>query len=145
MDFMKSLEISRTALSAHRTKINVISENLANSETTRTEEGGPYRRQMIVFEEKQMEGFKEKLTRAQKKSYAGVEVDEIVSSQEDFRLVYNPAHPDADPDTGYVKMPNVNVLTEMADLMVARRSYDANVTVVSNTKDMITKTLEIGK
>ena len=72
-------------------------------------------------------------------------VDEIVRSQEDFALVYNPAHPDADPDTGYVKMPNVDHLTEMADMLVAKRSYEASVTVLSSTKDMVAKALEIGR
>lgn len=75
----------------------------------------------------------------------GVRVEEIVRSQEDFALVYNPAHPDADPETGYVKMPNVDHLTEVADMMVARRSYEASVTALSTTKDMIAKALEIGR
>jgi flagellar basal-body rod protein FlgC len=72
-------------------------------------------------------------------------VDQIVRSQEDFHLVYNPAHPDADPDTGYVKMPNVDHLTEISDMMVARRSYEASVTALSTTKNMVSKALEIGK
>ena len=75
----------------------------------------------------------------------GVTVDQIVRSQEDFHLVYNPAHPDADPETGYVKMPNVDHLTEIADMMVARRSYEASVTALANTKSMVAKALEIGK
>lgn len=75
----------------------------------------------------------------------GVRVDEIVRSQEDFTLVFNPAHPDADPETGYVAMPNVDHLTEMADMLVARRSYEASVTVLSSTKDMVAKALEIGR
>ena len=72
-------------------------------------------------------------------------VADIVESQEDFRLVYNPNHPDADPDTGYVAMPNVNLITEMADMMLARRAYDASVTAMNNTKSMILRALEIGK
>jgi flagellar basal-body rod protein FlgC len=75
----------------------------------------------------------------------GVNVDQIIRSQEDFRLIYNPAHPDADPDTGYVKMPNVDHLTEIADMLVAKRSYEASATALSATKDMILKALEIGK
>ncbi len=146
MDLLQSLKISGTALAAHRTKMNVISENLANSETTRTAEGGPYRRKMVVFESKDMdtERFKDKLNEAEK-SYTGVAVTDVVRSQEDFKLVYNPNHPDADPITGYVKMPNVNTLAEVADMMVARRSYDASVTAIANTKSMIMKALEIGK
>jgi len=82
-----------------------------------------------------------------KKEYqgTGVDVDHIVESQEDFRLVYNPAHPDADPVTGYVAMPNVDHLTEVADMVVAKRAYEASVTAMSNTKSMILKALEIGK
>ena len=76
---------------------------------------------------------------------SGVEVEEIIPSTDDFRLVYKPSHPDADPDTGYVTMPNINVLTEMADMMAARRAYDANVTAISNTKAMINRALEIGR
>ena len=75
----------------------------------------------------------------------GVRVDQIIRSQEDFRLVHNPSHPDADPVTGYVKMPNVDHLTEIADMLVAKRSYEASVTALSTTKDMVLKALEIGK
>lgn len=144
MDLIQSLKISRSALAAHRTKMNVISENLANSETTRTEDGGPYRRKMVVFESKPLDSFDNMLQGAREK-YTGVEVSEIVKSQEDFKLVHNPSHPDADPDTGYVRMPNVNTLAEVADMMVARRSYDASATAVENTKSMMMKALEIGK
>ncbi len=144
MDLIKALKISSTGLTAQRTKINIISENLANSETTRTAQGGPYRRQMVVFEAKPMDDFQEKLKDTEK-TYEGVRVAEIVKSQEDFRLIYNPSHPDADPVSGYVKMPNVNHLTEVADMMVARRAYEANVTAIINSRSMILKALEIGK
>lgn len=143
MDLIKSLDISSTALAAHRTKVNVISENLANSETTRTAEGGPYRRKMVVFKAKDMD-FKKTFDQV-KRDYKGVEVDEVVASQESFRLVHNPAHPDADPLTGYVKMPNVDTLSEMADMIVAKRSYDASVKVIENTKSMIRRALTIGE
>jgi len=144
MDFMRALHISGTGLNAHRTKMNVIAENLANSETTRTEEGGPYRRKMVVFEAKPVENF-ESVLESLEHGRNGVEVTEVITSQEDYRLVHNPSHPDADPVTGYVAMPNVNLLTEIADMMVARRAYDASVTAISNTKSMILKALEIGK
>lgn len=144
MDLLQSFKISSSGLAAHRTKMNVIAENLANSETTRTEDGGPYRRKMVVFQEKDIDSFEDAFKTAQKK-YTGVEVADVVKSQEDFRLVHNPSHPDADPDTGYVKMPNVNPLTEIADMMVARRSYDASATAISNAKSMIKKALEIGR
>jgi flagellar basal-body rod protein FlgC len=143
MDLVKSLDISQTALAAHRTKVNVISENLANSETTRTADGGPYRRKMVVFQSKDMD-FAKTFDQV-KRDYKGVEVAEVVESQENFRLVYNPAHPDADPQTGYVKMPNVDMLSEMADMLVAKRSYDASVKVIENTKSMIRRALTIGE
>ena len=144
MDLMQAMKISGTALTAQRAKINIISENLANSETTRAEDGQPYRRKMVVLSEQPVEPFKSVLAREQEEAM-GVEVSEIVESQEDFNLVYNPAHPDADPDTGYVKMPNVNILTEMADMMTAKRAYEASVTAMNNTKNMMLRALEIGK
>ncbi|MBF0224209.1 MAG: flagellar basal body rod protein FlgC [Desulfobacterales bacterium] len=148
MKLLDSLDISKSALQANRVKLSVISENLANSETTRTKEGGPYRRKMVVFESSPTNNdFKSTLNtiRKEQSSGDGVKVSEIVRSQEDFVLVHNPDHPDADPQTGYVAMPNVNHLTEMTDMILARRAYDANVTVISNTKSMILKALEIGK
>lgn len=144
MDLLGAIKISSSALSAHRTKMNVVAENIANSETTRTAEGGPYRRKMVVYETEAPMSFdamlKNEVARGE-----GVKVSEIVSSPEDYRLEYNPAHPDADPATGYVKMPNVDILSEMADMMVARRSYDASATAVENSKNMIMKALEIGR
>ena len=142
MDLLNAVKISGTALAAHRTKINVIAENLANVDTTRTEEGGPYRRKMVVFKGEDINDFKSVIEKKRlKKEQAGIElspiefdsekkqdqgtgvkVDQIVRSQEDFRLVYNPAHPDADPATGYVKMPKVDHLKEIADMLEAKRS-----------------------
>ena len=171
MDFIQALKISGTGLYANRTKMNIIAENLANVNTTRTADGGPYRRKMVVFEGKQLKDFKSTLEKEKedaedrginakdmdesmiikfplkktKETFTGVEVAEVVQSQDDFRLVYNPAHPDADPLTGYVAMPNVDHLTEVADMVVAKRAYDANVTALSNTKSMIMKALEIGR
>ncbi len=144
MDFVQALRVSKSGLAANRTKMNVIAENLANAETTRTAEGGPYRRQMVVFAPKEIPSFENELEQAQKPAQ-GVEVGEVIRSQEDFRLVYNPSHPDADPVTGYVAMPNVSHLTEMADMMVARRAYEANVAALTNTRGMLLKALEIGK
>jgi flagellar basal-body rod protein FlgC len=165
MDLMNAAKISGTALAAHRTKLNVIAENLANVDTTRTAEGGPYRRKMVIFKGDDINSFKSALEQKQSKKNEpnialspiefdadkqpdngnGVRVDQIVRSQEDFTLVFNPAHPDADPETGYVRMPNVDHLTEIADMLVAKRSYEASVTVLSSTKDMVAKALEIGK
>ncbi|PIE62066.1 MAG: flagellar basal body rod protein FlgC [Desulfobacterales bacterium] len=167
MDLMNAAKISGTALSANRTKLNVIAENLANVDTTRTKEGGPYRRKMVVFKGEDINSrtFDSVVQKKMKQQLTGeieispielggdpspndgngVTVEQIVRSQEDFALVYNPAHPDADPDTGYVKMPNVDHLTEVADMLVARRSYEASVTALSTTKDLVAKALEIGK
>ncbi len=165
MDLLTASKISGTALAAHRTKLNVIAENLANVDTTRTKEGGPYRRKMVVFKAEDIDSFKSVVEKRQLKQEqggielspiefdsekkpdkgTGVKVDQVIRSQEDFRLVYNPAHPDADPNTGYVRMPNVDHLTEIADMLVAKRSYEASTTALSATKDMILKALEIGK
>lgn len=145
MDLIQIMRISGTGLAAQRAKINVVTDNLANAETTRSAEGGPYRRKMVVFEEAPVsKDFKATLADEEKQAN-GVVVSETVRSQEDYRLVHNPTHPDADPLTGYVAMPNVDTMTELADMMVARRAYDANVTAMSNTKSMILKALEIGK
>lgn len=145
MDLLKMMQISGTGLSAQRTKINAITDNLANAETTRTVEGGPYRRKMVVFKEAPMtSGFKESLTDRQE-TPTGVMVSEVVRAQGNFQLISNPSHPDADPATGYVAMPNINTMSEIADMLVARRAYDANVTAISNIKSMIIKALEIGK
>ncbi len=166
---LSSSRISGTGLAAHRLKMNLIAQNLANVDTTRTKEGGPYRRQMVVFTGKDIDDFETALDKAQKgedegggiaeitfdpitfnkpereSRGTGCDVAKIVKSQEDFRLVYNPAHPDADPDTGYVKMPNVDHMTEVADMIVAKRAYEASATALANTKSMIAKALEIGK
>ncbi len=169
MDLLHSIRVSSTGLSAHRLKLNVIADNLANAQTTRTEEGGPYRRKMVVFEAAPVKRFGDVLGSKMcggsvkcESEYdqaschtcedplpeldaAGVEVTKIVKSQEDFALIYNPSHPDADPVTGYVAMPNVDILAEMADMVVARRAYDASAAAIGNAKAMIIKALEIGK
>ena len=145
MDLLGAMRISASGLTAQRTKMNVVAENIANVDTTRTPEGGPYRRKMVVFGTTPVkDDFGKKLEEAGLK-HTGVEVKQIVKSQEDFRLVYNPSHPDADPVTGYVAMPNVDHITEISDMMVARRAYDANVSALNNSKSMILKALEIGK
>lgn len=145
MDLLGAMRISASGLTAQRTKMNVVAENIANVDTTRTPEGGPYRRKMVVLGTSPVkDDFGKKLEQAGK-NQKGVEVKQIVRSQEDFRLVYNPSHPDADPVTGYVAMPNVDHITEISDMMVARRAYDANVSALNNSKSMVLKALEIGK
>jgi len=165
VDLLNAMRISATGLAAHRTKMNVIAENLANVDTTRTAEGGPYRRKMVVFKGQDISDFKSVLEKKREEGEiahiefspirinaddqedlgTGVNVEEIIESQEDFRMVYNPAHPDADPVTGYEAMPNVDHLTEVADMIVAKRSYEASITAIANTKSMILKALELGK
>jgi len=143
MDFLTALHLSSTGLTAQRTAMNVIATNLANVNTTRTPEGIPYRRQIAIMETKPVHNFSSFLN-AQVEAMSGVQVGDIVQEATPFRKVYNPGHPDAD-ESGYVAFPNVNVVTEMADLMVARRSYEANVTAISVTKKMALKALQIGK
>jgi flagellar basal-body rod protein FlgC len=145
MNLLDMMQISTTGLTAQRAKINAVTENLSNAETTRTVDGGPYRRKMLVFAEApEKPGFKASLSERQE-APGGVMVSEVVRAKEDYQLVLNPGHPDADPVTGYVIMPNINTMTEIADMVVARRAYDANVTAISNTKSLILKALEIGK
>lgn len=143
MDLLTALHISSTGLSAQRIRMNIISANLANVHTTRTSTGGPYRRKLVVMEAVPIEDF-ELILKLESESLCGVNVDEIVTDGTSFRQIYSPGHPHADK-AGYVSMPNVDVMTEMADMLIARRSYEANVTVIGATKSMALKALEIGR
>ncbi|HEX2587417.1 MAG TPA: flagellar basal body rod protein FlgC [Gaiellales bacterium] len=133
MGMFDALSISSTGMSAERLRMDVIAENLANAETTRTPEGGPYRRQEVVLEQASP-SFGEVL--------GGVRVAGIVSDSSPARRVYDPGHPDADKQ-GYVTLPNVNPVNEMVDLITAQRGYEANVTAMSAAKQMFTKTLDV--
>ena len=145
MDFFSSMNVSSSALSAGRTRMNLISSNLANANATRTPEGGPYKRKDAVFAATPVENpFNRALDGATAKQVRKVEVSEIVEDQSPPRLQYDPSHPDANPQ-GYVAMPNVNVVEEMADMIGATRAYEANVTAVQAAKSMAMKTLEIGR
>ena len=143
MDFLTALHISTTGLSAQRIRMNIVSTNLANVSTTRTPTGGPYRRKLVVMEAVPIEDF-ESILRSQSESLLRVRVDEIVEDSTSFKQMYSPGHPHADK-AGYVSMPNVDVMTEMADILIARRSYEANVTAIGATKAMALKALEIGR
>lgn len=134
MNTFGSMRISASGMSAERLRMDTISANLANSTTTRTEDGGPYIRKIAVF--------KEAYDKA--KNPNGVTAVEIREDKSELRKVYDPSHPDAD-ETGYVTYPNVNVLNEMADMMVSTRAYEANVDTLTANKNMFTKALEIGK
>lgn len=143
MDFLTALHISGTGLTTQRTTMNVISTNLANLNTTRTSKGTPYRRKVALVESKPVEDF-DSVLNSQTEALYGVRVSGIVEDATPFRQVYNPGHPDADK-MGYVSLPNVNVVTETTDMMLARRSYEANVSAISATKRMALKALEIGR
>ena len=145
MDFFSSMNVSSSALSAGRTRMNLISSNLANANATRTPEGGPYKRKDAVFAATPVDSpFNRVLDGATARQVRKVEVSEIVEDSNPPRLQYDPGHPDANPQ-GYVAMPNVNVVEEMTDMISATRSYEANVTAVQAAKSMALKTLEIGR
>ena len=145
MGLFGSLDISASALSAERLRMDVTAENLANAESTRTASGGPYRRKEVVTEATGDSGFAGALASARESAggpQGGVRVSGIVEDQTPNRLVYDPSHPDANAQ-GYVSMPNVNPVTEMVDLIGASRSYEANVTAMQTSKQMFTKTLDL--
>jgi flagellar basal-body rod protein FlgC len=148
MTIFNSLRTSATGLSAERLRMDLIANNLANAETTRTDEGGPYVRQMAVF--KPYRSFESILNdKMSGGSLQGVAVDKIVKDKAPFRLEYEPEHPDAIQEEGelkgYVRYPNVNPVKEMIDMISASRAYEANVTVMNSAKSMAMKALEIGR
>lgn len=138
---LSALDISAAGLSAQRTRMNVLAENLANVETTRTEGGGPYRRKLVVFGNEPAFPFAQTLGAAQGSL---IKVFEVVESQEAPRLVHQPSHPDANAE-GYVGLPNINPILEMVDLLAATRAYEANITAIHAAKSMLNKALEIGR
>lgn len=143
MDIFTALHISTTGLTAQRTTMNVIASNLANVNTTHTRDGVPYRRKIALMHARPVNDFDAVLSN-QAGALSGVRIDEIVEEMTPFRRIYEPGHPDADAD-GYVSYPNVNVVTETTDMMMARRAYEANVTAISAAKKMALKALEIGR
>lgn len=144
MGFFNTLDITGSALTAERYRMDIILQNIANQNTTRTASGDPYRRKQVVFTERAL-SFDQVLTSEQAKlQQGGVHITEIVESDRDFTPVYDPSHPDANED-GYVMYPNVNRTEEQIDLMAASNAYNANLTALEVIKAMATKTLEIGK
>jgi flagellar basal-body rod protein FlgC len=141
MDFFTSFKISGSGLAAQRAKMDVITSNLANANTTKTPEGGPYKRKIITFS---AEPIKDKFNTKLKDALNAVKVREVVESKEAMRTIYDPAHPDADKN-GFVVMPNVNAVLEMTEMITAARSYEACVTAFDAAKNMAVKTLDIGK
>jgi flagellar basal-body rod protein FlgC len=149
MAFLSSMDIAASGITAQQRRLDTITENMVNRETTRTEEGGPYRRKLVVFREIQGENsFTHKLKSARLQRDAGtkggVMVSEVIEDQSEFIPVYDPNHPDANEE-GYVMMPNVNTTVEMIDSMAASRSFSANVSAFEAVKAMALKALEIGK
>jgi flagellar basal-body rod protein FlgC len=142
MDILNTFRISSSALQAQTTRLNTISSNLANVETTSTPEGGPYKKKSVVFQSAPL-SFQEQLEGISN-GVQGVNVTKITEDTNAPRKVYNPSHPDAKED-GYVEMPNISVLEEMVDMMSATRSYQANVTSIKMAKRMAMKALEIGR
>jgi flagellar basal-body rod protein FlgC len=146
------MDIVASGLTAQQLRLDVVSENITNSTTTRTEEGGAYRRKMVVFESQAgRETFQEAMAKAaygmtSNSGYSaagGVRVAEIVEDPGDMDMVYDPTHPDADED-GYVEMPNVDMVKEMTDAMAATQAYSSDVTAFNTLKTVMSRAMEIG-
>jgi len=141
MDFdhvFSTFRVSASGLAAERLRMKVIANNLANANVTRTPEGGPFRKDEVMF--------RSVLDRAMgADGLGGVAVEGLTKSTEPFRVEYRPGHPDADPTTGMLKLSNVNSVTEMIDMMGASRSYQANLAVLTTYKDMMNQTLRLGR
>lgn len=145
MDFMTAFDISASGLAADRTRINTISMNLANAKTTRTPQGGPYRRRTVVQQTADVDDpFSIHMRSALDRAVQGVRVSSVSMDGRPFKKVYEPGNPDANAE-GFVMYPDINVVEEMANLMTAQRNYEANVTTVESIKGMYTKALDIGK
>ncbi len=145
MSAFGAMDISATGMTAQRLRTDIISQNIANVNTTRDENGDVYRRRTVVFEEKPSNSFSDYLSVASGSIGNGVKVPQIVEDTETpMTMVYDPSHPDADED-GYVTYPNVNTVTEMTNLIDASRAYEANVTAFGATKSMTLNALQIGK
>jgi len=142
MSLFSVLSVSASGMSAQRVRAELLTENLANAETTRTPEGGPYRRKDAVFESASVESPFSSEFRSQLEEPGGVAVSEVVVDQRDPELRYMPGHPDANAD-GYVAFPRVSPAEDMVDLMGAARSYEANVAAISAVKDMIQRSLDL--
>ena len=145
MPFLSSLNIGGSGLSAQKTRMNIISQNIANASTTRAENGETYRRKLVTLQEDVLNDFGAVLEDENNRiQVSGVTVAAVMDDMTDFKAVYNPSHPDAD-ENGYVMMPNVDTTTEMVEMIEASRSYEANVTAFNAIKLMATKALDIGK
>jgi flagellar basal-body rod protein FlgC len=145
MDFLTALKISSSGLAANRKRMGAITSNIANAQTTRTAEGGPYRKKEVVFgSEPARESFSDILEGELDEKAQSVHATEVISSDKPPILKYEPDHPDAN-DQGYVAYPDINVMEEMADMISASRAFEANISAINTTKSMAMKALEIGK
>ena len=153
MAFLSSMNIAASGLTAQQLRLDVVAENITNSNTTRTEGGGAYRRKMVVFEaETGRDTFRDVMARtangiASNEGYAnagGVKVTQIVEDPSPLKTVYDPTHPDAD-ENGYVDLPNVDMVKEMTDAMAATQAYSANVTAFNALKTVVNQALQIGR
>lgn len=149
MGLFLGIDASASGLTAERLRMDVISNNIANSNTTRTDRGGAYRRRYVVFEprEREPKTFEQTLMKAvglSRQTSEGVRAIQIAEDDTPGPLVYDPGHPDANAD-GYVERPNVNIVSEMVDMITAQRAYEANSTAINAAKAMASKALEIGK
>lgn len=135
MEFMSAFRVSASGLAAQRAKMDVIVSNLANINTTRTLEGGPYRRKTIVFSSEPLKGSFDDILRM-------VKVEGVVEDEKRIRMVFDPAHPDANAE-GIVAMPDINTIAEMADMITANRAYEANIAAFDATKNMALKVMEL--
>ena len=146
MSLFKSFDINTSGLTAQRFRMDVISENVANVTTTRTEDGTPYTRKIVTFREKNVTPFSKVLSNT-REAYLGngVKVSKVSEDTEsEYVMKYDPSHPDAD-ENGYVSYPNVNIITEMTNMIDASRSYEANLTAFETSKAIALKGLELGK
>ena len=145
MSVFGAMDVSATGMTAQQLRMDTISENIANVNTTRGADGKPYKRKAVVFQEKSYPTFSESLSMANRHNIGkGVKVSQIVEDNSEGNMVYDPSHPDAD-ENGYVTYPNVNIITEMTNLIDASRSFEANVTAFDTSKAMAVKALGIGE
>ena len=145
MALFQAFNISASGMTAERFRMDIIAENVANVNTTRTENGTPYRRKIVTFAERETPSFGDYLSKARVYGGNGVKVTKVSEDTEtDFMMEYDPAHPDAD-ENGYVSYPNVNIVTEMTNLIDASRGYEANVTAFNAIKSMAQAGLQVGK
>ncbi len=154
MGFMNTINIVGSGLTAQQLRLDIVAENVTNSQTTRTENGGAYRRKMVVFEAVSgRDTFRDAMARASARAVpngssaptaGGVRVTQIVEDESPLKIVYDPTHPDAD-ENGYLEMPNVDMVKEIADAMAASRAYASNVTAFNTLKSVLSSGLEIGR